>query len=125
MSEEIAERERRRYLRVAVDEGLECDIADVGVVHIVGISADGRGMRIITNKELPADQEMDLALSRDGLIIFKGQAKAVWREAWDFEFCSRHVSGVELVGLSDEDRTILVGKIPVMREPGLMPEEML
>lgn len=120
-----SERERRRYLRVAADEGLECEIGGVGIVHIVGISAEGRGMRVITNKELPSEQELHVVLSRDGAELFNGAAKAVWQEAWDFEFCSRHVSGVELLGLSEEDRQALVSKIPTMTEPGLLPEEML
>jgi hypothetical protein len=125
MSEQTGDRERRRYLRVAADEGLECDIKGVGIVHIVGIGADGRGMRIITNEELPRGDELDVTLSREGKDLFKGQAKTVWQEAWDFEFCSRHVSGVELLGLSDSDREILVSAIPTVREPGLLPEEML
>lgn len=120
-----SERERRRYLRVAADEGLECDIAGAGIVHIVGISAEGRGMRVITNKELPTDEELTVVLSRDGAELFNGGAKAVWQETWDFEFCSRHVAGVELLGLSEEERQTLVSKIPTMNEPGLLPEEMI
>jgi len=125
MSEQTGDRERRRYLRVAADEGLECDIASVGVVHIVGVSARGQGMRIITNKELPRDSELDISLSREGSELFKGKAKAVWQETWDFEFCSRHVVGVELLNLSDDERAALVSKIPVAREPGPLSEEML
>lgn len=125
MAEQSVDRERRRYLRVAADEGLECDIEGVGVVHIVGISAEGRGMRIITNKELPKDADLAVKLSREGDSLFEGQAKAVWQEAWDFEFCSRYVTGVELQGLSEEERQALVSKIPTVREPGLLPEEML
>ena len=68
---------------------------------------------------------MNIKLSRDGSSLFEGQAKAVWQEAWDFEFCSRYVTGVELQGLSEEDRQALVSKIPTVREPGLLPEEML
>lgn len=125
MSEQSVDRERRRYLRVAADEGLECDIAGVGVVHIVGISAEGRGMRIITNKELPGDQELQIKLTHEESSLFEGSAKAVWQETWDFEFCSRYVAGVELQGLTEEDRQALVEKIPTVREPGLLPEEML
>jgi len=123
MSEQIDERERRRYLRVAADEGLECEIAGAGVVHIVGIGAQGLGMRIITNQELPAGDELDVTLSRDGAELFKGKAKTVWQETWDFEFCARHVSGVVLLGLSDEARKALVSKIPI--ESGPMPDGLL
>ena len=121
MSEQTADQDRRRYLRVAADEGLECDVTGMGVVHIVGVGAEGNGMRIITNKELP-DGELEMSLARDGKEIFKGKGKAVWRETWDFEFCSRHVAGIELLGLSEDDRKTLVSQIPVAKEP---PENML
>jgi hypothetical protein len=117
MSEQSAERERRRYLRVAADEGLECDIEGVGVVHIVGIGSEGRGMRIITNKELPKDQDLQIKLSREESSLFEGKAKAVWQETWDFEFCSRYVVGVEIMGLSEEERQALVSQIPTVSEP--------
>lgn len=125
MSESISERERRRYLRVAADEGLECDIAGVGIVHIVGIGSEGRGMRIITNKELPSGDEMSITLSREENELFNGKAKIVWQETWDFEFCSRYVAGVELLGLSEQEREALVSAIPTLSEPGPLPEEML
>ena len=125
MSNHGDEKDRRRYLRIAADEGLDCDIEGVGVVHIVGISSEGRGMRVITDKELATDVDLDCRLVRNGAELFSGKAKAVWQESWDFEFCSRHVSGIELQGLNDEERAALVGSLPVMREPGLMPEEML
>ena len=117
MTEKTGELERRRYLRVAADEGLECDISGMGVVHIVGVSSEGRGMRVITNKEIPAGEELPLTLSRDGQELCSGKAKAVWHETWDFEFCSRHVAGVELLGLSEEERAALISKIPVAKEP--------
>ncbi len=119
------EKERRRYLRVAADEGLDCDIEGADVVHIVGVSSEGRGMRVITNCELPAEVELDLKLVWEKEELFAGKAKAVWQETWDFEFCSRHVAGIELLGLSDEERQALVGRLPVMREPSPLPEEML
>lgn len=125
MSEQTGEQDRRRYLRVAADEGLDCEIADAGVVHIVGVGAEGRGMRIITNQELPKGVELDVTLSRDGSELFNGKAKAVWAETWDFEFCSRYVAGVELLGLNDEERAALVSKIPVAQEPGPLSEEMI
>lgn len=125
MSEELGERDRRRYLRVAADENLECDIADVGVVHIVGIGSKGNGIRVITNTELPTDSELDVALTWQEESLFKGKAKAVWQETWDFEFCSRHVAGIELLGQTAEERKALVERLPVVREPGPLPEEML
>lgn len=125
MSEQSVDRDRRRYLRVAADEGLECGIEGVGVVHIVGLGAEGRGMRIITNKELPDHGELSIKLTRDGKILFEGKAKSVWQETWDFEFCSRYVTGVELLGQSEAERQALISQVPTVREPGLLPDEMM
>jgi hypothetical protein len=125
MSNHGDEKDRRRYLRIAADEGLDCALEGSGVVHIVGISSEGRGMRVITDRELSTGVELDCRLTRDGKDLFTGKAKAVWAESWDFEFCSRHVAGIELLGLNDAERAVLVGSLPVMKEPGQVPEEML
>jgi hypothetical protein len=116
MSNHGDEKERRRYLRIAADEELGCAIEGVDIVHIVGISAEGGGMRVITNKELPTDVELDCRLARGGKDLFHGKAKAVWRETLDFEFTRRHVAGVELLGLDEAERQALVGSLPVVSE---------
>lgn len=121
----MSEKDRRRYLRVAADDGLECAIGGAGIVHIVGISSEGRGMRVITDKELPSDRELELKLAHNDSLLFDGKAKCVWHEAWDFEFCSRHVGGLEILGLSDEERKTLVEAIPLMKEPGSLTEEII
>ena len=120
----MSEKDRRRYLRVAADDGLECAIEGVGIVHIVGISSEGRGMRVITDKELPSDKELGLKLALNEDLLFDGKAKCVWHEAWDFEFCSRHIGGLEILGLSDEERKALVKAIPVAKEPGSLSGDM-
>lgn len=124
MSEQ-SDKDRRRYLRVSADEGLECGIEGVGVVHIVGVSREGNGMRVITDKELPAGGDLSLKLVRNGVELFNGMAKSVWQESWDFEFCSRHVAGIELLGLSEAERDALVSQLPVAKDPAPLPEEML
>lgn len=116
MSNQGDEKERRRYLRIAADEELGCAIEGVDIVHIVGISAEGGGMRVITNKELPTGVELDCRLAREGKDLFNGKAKAVWRETLDFEFTKRHVAGVELLGLDDAERKALVGSMSVVEE---------
>lgn len=125
MSNHGDDKERRRYLRIAADEGLDCDLEGVGVVHIVGISSEGGGMRVITDKELQTGVELDCSLIRDGKDLFRGKVKAVWVESWDFEFCSRHVAGIELLGLDRAGREALVAGLPVVKEPAQVPEEML
>lgn len=116
MSEHGDELERRRYLRIAADEELGCAIEGVDVVHIVGISSEGSGMRVITNKELPTGVELDCRLARDGKDLFNGKVKAVWLETLDFEFTKRHVAGVELLGLDEAERQALVGSMRVVEE---------
>jgi hypothetical protein len=110
------EKERRRYLRIAADEELGCAIEGVDIVHIVGISAEGGGMRVITNRELPTGVELDCRLAREGKDLFNGKAKAVWVETLDFEFTKRHVAGIELLGLDEAERKALVGSMPVVAE---------
>lgn len=116
MSNQVDEKERRRYLRVAADEELGCAIEGVEIVHIVGVSAEGGGMRVITNKELPTGVELDCRVARDSKDLFNGKVKAVWVETLDFEFTKRHVAGVELLGLDEAERTALVGNMSVVSE---------
>lgn len=111
MSNHGDEKERRRYLRIAADEGLGCAIEGVDIVHIVGISAEGGGMRIITNAELPDGVELECRLARDGKDLFHGKAKAVWKETLDFEFVKRHVAGIELLGMSEPERAALISSM--------------
>ena len=103
-------------MRIAADEGLGCAIEGVDIVHIVGISAEGGGMRVITNSELPAGVELDCRLARDGQDLFHGKAKAVWKETLDFEFVKRHVAGIELLGMDEAQRTALVNSMQVISE---------
>lgn len=105
--------ERRRYLRIAADEELGCAIEGADIVHIVGISADGGGMRVITNRELPLDEELSCRLAHAGKDLFLGKAKAVWRETLDFEFIKRHVAGIELLDLSQAQRSRLKASLPL------------
>ena len=117
MSNHGDEKDRRRYLRIAADEELGCAMEGVDFVHIVGISAEGGGMRVITNKELPTGIELDCRLARNGTDLFHGKAKAVWIETLDFEFTKRHVAGIELLGLDDGEKAALVGQMAIMEEP--------
>lgn len=114
MSNHGDEKERRRYLRIAADEGLGCAIEGVDIVHIVGISAEGGGMRVITNNELPDGVELDCRLARDGKDLFHGKAKAVWKETLDFEFVKRHVAGIELLGMNEAERAVLISSMQVV-----------
>ena len=96
--------ERRRYVRLGTEHNIQCKIAGVDVVHIVGLGSEGSGMRIITNKELPHDEfPVELTLDDDDNIIH-AHAKVAWQEAWDFDIFQRHVAGLTLTHLGEEQR---------------------
>lgn len=95
--------ERRKYTRLTTDQNVQCAISGMDVVHVVGLSSGGSGMRVITNKELP-DEEFDLELDLgDGQPPLRLRGKAVWHESWDFEFFNRHAAGVVVTGLQPGD----------------------
>lgn len=116
MAKDVDGHERRRYLRVAADEELGCAIEGVDFVHILGVSADGHGMRVITNKELSLQSELDCRLARGTADLFNGKVKVVWKETLDFDFTKRHVAGVELLELDDAARGDLVGSMHFLEE---------
>lgn len=94
--------ERRRYIRLTTDQNVQCSIAGIDVVHVVGLGSGGSGMRLITNRELP-DEEFELTLDLDDgkePLLLKG--KAVWQESWNFDFFDRHAAGISLSGLTEE-----------------------
>lgn len=94
--------ERRKYTRLTTDQNVHCSITGMDVVHVVGLSSDGSGMRVITNKELP-DDEFDLELDlNDGDQVLSLRGKAVWHESWDFEFFNRHAAGILISGLTSD-----------------------
>jgi hypothetical protein len=62
-------------------------------------------MRIITNKELPHDEfPVELTLDDDAENIIHAHAKVAWQEAWDFDIFQRHVAGLTLTQLEEEQR---------------------
>ena len=73
-------------------------------------------MRVITNNELPDGVELDCRLARDGKDLFHGKAKAVWKETLDFEFVKRHVAGIELLGMNEAERAVLISSMQVVED---------
>lgn len=104
--------ERRRYYRLSPEADVACSIEGMEVVHLVGLGAGGTGMRAITNHELPADRAFDVTLATGSGPDLTLRGRTVWKKAWDFDFCSRHVSGVEFLDLTDEQRQRLVALLP-------------
>ncbi len=110
--QEKPDAERRRYYRLSPEVEVDCAIEGMEVVHVVGLGATGAGMRLITNRELPADGDFRVCLATGDGSDLCLRARAVWRDVWDFEFCSRHVAGVEFQGLAEGDRARLVALLP-------------
>lgn len=111
----IGGRERRRYLRLAPGRELECRIEGHQVVHVVGMSSSGPGMRLITDRPLPAGEIFSLCLDpRDGDPPLDLRARVVWQDSWDFEFCSRFVVGVEFEDLDARAGERLARLLPSM-----------
>lgn len=116
--------DRRRYLRLGPEGNVFCSIQGADVLHVVGISSDGSGMRIISDRELPAHEQFQVVIDpQDGNAPIEGRARAVWQEVWDFEFCSRHVAGLALLDLGQSDRERLLALIPERTQP--MDEDQL
>lgn len=99
--------ERRRYIRLGTDQNVNCHISGVDFIHVVGLGADGTGMRVITNKELPAGEFPIQLEPEDGDGVLQASAKVVWHESKDFEFTQRHFSGLALFNLDDSAKSRL------------------
>ncbi len=110
------EAERRRYYRLSPEADVSCTIEGMEVVHVVGLGATGAGMRLITNRELPGDRDFPVGLSTGPDHSLCLRARAVWRGVWDFEFCSRHVAGIEFLDLGDSERASLMALLPPPEE---------
>lgn len=107
------EPERRNYIRLGPDHEVRCEISGMEVVHVVGLSAGGTGMRVITDKALPEADAFDLTMDLgDDQAAVRCRARVVWHETKDFDFCNRHISGVAFADLKDTDRKRLVSLLP-------------
>jgi len=89
--------ERRRYYRISPQAEVTCRIEGMEVVHLVGLGANGAGPTL----------------------TLKG--RVAWRDTWDFDFCSRHVAGIEFVDLGAEERGHLTGLLPPPEERSEAP----
>lgn len=110
------EGDRRRYYRLSPESDVACTIEGMEVVHVVGLGAAGSGMRVITNHELPDDRPFEVTVATGSGPEISLQGRTVWKKAWDFDFCSRHVSGVEFLDLADEQREWLTALLPPPHE---------
>lgn len=110
--------ERRTYVRLGPGSDVRCRIPGMEVVHVVGLSSGGTGMRVITDKPLPADEAFDMSLDLgDEQPTVRCGARVVWQESRDFDFCNRHISGVAFNNLADPDKERLVALLPA-GDPG-------
>jgi hypothetical protein len=113
--------ERRRYYRISPQAEVTCRIEGMEVVHLVGLGANGAGMRLITDKELPSEGSFPVILATGSGPILTLKGRVAWRDTWDFDFCSRHVAGIEFVDLGEEERSHLTGLLPPPEERSEAP----
>ncbi len=114
---------RRRYVRLAADDNIVCDIGGQKVVHVVGLGSQGHGMRIITDSELPDGSEIPVSLVLDGDAVGPARARVVWQESWDFGFCNRHVAGIEFLDIDPALQDRLKALIPDEDDRQPVPDE--
>lgn len=113
--------DRRRYYRLSPETELTCRIEGMEIVHLVGLGVNGAGMRLITDKELPTEGEFPVNLKTESGPTLSLKGRVVWKGGWDFDFCSRHVAGVEFVDLQAEERAHLAGLLPPPEERSEVP----
>ncbi len=113
--------ERRRYYRISPQAEVTCRIEGMDVVHLVGLGANGAGMRLITDKELPSEGEFLVTLATGDGQVLSLRGRVAWKGLWDFDFCSRHVAGIEFVALGGEERSRLAGLLPPPEERSEAP----
>lgn len=107
-----ADQERRRYFRLIPEVDVKCSIEGTDYVHVLGLGATGAGMRVLTNHELPGERPFGVHLAVGSDEALQLQGRLVWHEVEDFDFCVRHVSGIEFVDLAEADRSRLAALLP-------------
>lgn len=88
--------DRRREARLSPGD-VECDIEGAQVVHVLGISIEGHGMRVMTDHSLQGREGIPIALhvAPDETLHFSG--RVVWEKAQNFEFTRRYITGLQFV----------------------------
>lgn len=110
--EKLVEKDRRSHYRLSPEAEILCDIEGMGVVRVVGLGASGAGMRIWTDRELPAEGTFPVRLSTGGEGDLLLTARAVWQKDLDFGYCRRHTAGIEFLDLEDAARSRLAALLP-------------
>jgi len=108
--------ERRRYYRISPQVEVTCQIEGMDVVHLVGLGANGAGMRLITDKELPSEGEFPVTMATGDGQVLSLRGRVAWKGVWNFDFCSRHVAGIEFIDLATEECSRLAGLLPPPEE---------
>jgi PilZ domain len=88
--------DRRSEARLSPGD-VTCHIDDIQVVHVLGLSLSGHGMRVMTNKRLPAQQPFAIGLQLDEQTTLPLQGRVVWERDEDLEFTHRYISGIQFI----------------------------
>lgn len=87
--------DRRHEARLSPGD-VECEIEGARFVHVLGVTVGGHGMRVLTDKQLPRNQPLQMSLSLSSeTLSFVGEV--VWEQEQDFEFTHRYISGVKFI----------------------------
>jgi len=97
--------DRRTEARLGPGD-VECEIEGAQFVHVLGLTHEGTGMRVMTNSEIPKEQALPVTLHLSESDTLRFQARAVWSQEENFEFTRRYISGLKIedIGADDSNR---------------------
>ena len=95
MTDTASSEERRREARLSPGD-VECTIEGARFVHVLGLSVEGHGMRVLTDVRLPAEKMLPVSLELPAETL-EFQGRVVWEKEQDFEFTHRYICGIEFV----------------------------
>lgn len=109
--------DRRTEARLSPGD-VECEIEGAQFVHVLGLTHEARGMRVMTDRPLPSDRSfpVTLQLSADNDLHF--QARAVWSHEENFEFTRRYISGLKIEDIDADASDRLKSFIQTLTDEG-------
>lgn len=95
MTDTAAFEDRRREARLSPGD-VECEIEGARFVHVLGLTVEGHGMRVMTDCALPTDRILAVSLELPQETL-KFQGRVVWEKEQDFQFTHRFICGIKFV----------------------------
>jgi len=88
--------DRRREARLGAGD-VDCEVEGVRFAHVLGLSLEGHGMRVLTEKRLPHDHPLKVILYLDAQAPMKLTGQVTWDKDQDFTFTHRYISGMQFL----------------------------